>query len=145
MDMDDDLIGIDLIEENKPVPSKNNNLDLDLFGDEIVTTQKPNQNIDTDDLLILDEPSKPQMSQPPLANQSHHNNMPVITPNPLDNPYAFLDNIHTLETVKALHDNDFTIEDDEFVESDVTFAEPPKIHAFESSDIIIQYSSKQVF
>lgn len=144
IDFDDDLLGVDLIKETKTVYPQVNNNDLDLFGEEIIITENSKQLVDTNDLLIIDEPG-PQMIQNPIISQPQQNNKRGKYSNASDNPYLFLDNIHTLETVKSLHNHDFVIEDDEFVESDVTFTEPPKIHAFESSDLIIQYSSKQVF
>lgn len=144
--MDDDFLGVNLIEDTKPVANKPKVEvdDLDLFGDETIVTVAPNHNAVQDDLLIMDDDIPP--TKPQDQGVIHHEapKQPVANMNSLDNPYAFLDNIHTLETVKALHNNDFAIEDEEFVESDVTFAEPPKIHAFESSDLIIEYSSKQV-
>lgn len=148
---DDDLFGMEIIEEKKPAPQKQAIEDLDLFGDDEVRFESPNkpQNIvaQNDDLMLFDDDIALVQSPP-------KNTAPVEQPKPqqpvqpmsTSNPYTFLDNIHTLDTLKSMQ-NDLTLtnnDDDDFVESDVTFTEPTKVHVFESSDIIIQYSSRQV-
>lgn len=149
--IDDDLLGVDFIEETKPVQpvqqqqQSKAHEDFDLFGDVEERFESPNrvQHPETEDLLGVhdDIVIKPA----PTVEQVVPQQQPVQTSSTA-NPYAFLDNVHTLDTLKAMK-NDIALghdDEDDFVESDVTFAEPTKIHAFESSDLIIQYSSTQV-
>ena len=164
--LDDDLLGVDIIEEVKPIKQQTKDVDIDLFGDEEPVYQKPKIKVEPDDLFGDEEPvyQKPKATEEPDDLFDFNDETPTMVSQPTviepvdqpvesntkndigANPYTFLDNIHTLETIKALHNNNNGIneDEDEFVESDVTFAEPHKIHAFESSDIIIQYSSQQV-
>lgn len=143
-DLDDDLLGVDLIESSQRLNQPNNEIaDLDFFGHEEIAYE-PHIAQKMDDLLGLNDETPAKLNLipeiPPVIQT-----IPQLETNtiPLDNPYAFLDNVHTLDTLKAMK-NDIQLDDDEFVESDVTFVEPPKVHIFESSDMIIQYSSRHV-
>lgn len=147
--IDDDLLGVDIISDTKPVKPNVIDVDLDLFGDEeqIIKQSQPEPKTQADDLIMFDD-------EPTIINSTTETpvTVPSIPQNSIshdltDNPYVFLDNIHTLETIKALSNKNDIMknDDDEFIESDTTFSEPQKVHAFESSDLIIQYSSQRVF
>lgn len=148
---DDDLFGMDIIEETKPVQKNQAAEDLDLFGDDEVRYESPNKSPNAvpqnDDLMLFDDDIAP-MQSPPKHTPPEEQPKPQqpIQSTSMANPYAFLDNIHALDTLRSMQNNIALAnnDDDDFVESDVTYSEPTKVHAFESSDLIIQYSSRQV-
>lgn len=149
-EIEDDLLGVDIIEEVKPVKKENAHVDLDLFGDEEVVVNNTETKHADDDLLDFNdaviETTKEPLSEDRADVVEKKDQFPQINANINSNanPYAFLDNIHTIETLKTLNNNNELVDDDEFVESDVTYREPSKTHAFESSDLMIQYSTREV-
>lgn len=159
---DDDLFGVDITEQAKPVQAgntgtqKNQELDdLDFFGGEEVRFESPNKVAQQDDLMMFDDDIDVPVQQAQPAQQTQPAQQQdliqpqIVSPvqnTTASNQYAFLDNVHTLDTLKAIqnHAMPHVNDDDDFVESDVTFAEPTRVHAFESNDIIIAYSSRPV-
>lgn len=169
-DLEDDFLDLNPTTENQPATQADDLMDLtgdvtvqqrpeqpeeiDFFGVDVNVEKKTMPDYDLLNVQNLDKNKQQETvtPQPPLENTYDALSQPVQQEPPApeqkpddSNPYSFLDNVHTIETIKAFQTKkSVEIDEDEFVESDVNYSAPEKNHFFENNDMMVSYSAQQV-